>query len=250
MKRSLMMLLSLALCICCLMPVTARAETYVLSDTDMTISLDDTYWYVFTRDNVLNNPELEELGISYEDINNVFQEYNAYVDAILFYEDGNYTELLVRKKTLDSGVANLTNYTTAEVAEMAAELAKIHDIEDYSVYENQYKFARLDYFDAGYYICEFTTVVNTHNYTLTFQSTVPYTDEDYAGILEIVDGVRFHIDTSLKEKTSGSFGDTVLETTIIGAATGAVVGLSMSLIRNKRKKKQESAEPTEPAETL
>ena len=58
MKRNICMLLTVILCLVALFPVTASAKTYTLSDTDMQISIDDTYWYVFTRDNIKDNPEL------------------------------------------------------------------------------------------------------------------------------------------------------------------------------------------------
>lgn len=65
MKRKLCMLLVL-LWVAVWLPMAAAAKDYTISGTDMTVTVDDTIWYVFTRDNIQNNPELEELGISYE----------------------------------------------------------------------------------------------------------------------------------------------------------------------------------------
>ena len=210
----------------------------------MSISVDDTVWYVFTRDNIKNNSELEELGITYEAMYEILHNNEAYMDAILYYENGEYTELFVRKRALDTGIANLSNYKDSEVLELAKELAKKQGANTYSVYENQYKFAKLEYVDSnyGYYICEFVTCVNKDNYTFTFQSTSQFTDEEYAEIKNIVDSVKFDVDTSIKEKKSTSFSESVLEKTIGGAVIGGIVGAVIATTNKKKKKSTESDE--------
>lgn len=246
MKRNICILLSIILSITIFLPITTYAETYNLGGTDMSISVDDTVWYVFTRDNIKNNSELDELGISYDAMYDILHNNEAYMDAILYYEDGEYVELFVRKRALDTGVANLSNYKNSEVLELAKELAKKQGAETYSVYENQYKFAKLEYIDSnyGYYICEFVTCVNKDNYTFTFQSTSQFTDEEYAEIENIVDSVKFDVDTSIKEKKSTSIAESVVEKTIGGAVIGGVVGAVIA-ITNKKKKKSAETDKTE-----
>ena len=238
MKRTMRILLSIILCFSALLPIITYAETYNLGGTDMSISVDDTVWYVFTRDNIKNNSELEELGITYEAMYEILHNNEAYMDAILYYENGEYTELFVRKRALDTGIANLSNYKDSEVLELAKELAKKQGAKTYSVYENQYKFAKLEYVDSnlGYYICEFVTCVNKDNYTFTFQSTSQFTDEEYAEIENIVDSVKFDIDTSIKEKKSTSFSESVLQKAIGGAVMGGIVGAVIAIINKKKKK--------------
>ena len=206
----------------------------------MSISVDDTVWYVFTRDNIKNNSELEELGITYDTMHDILHNNEAYMDAILYYEDGEYVEFFVRKRALDTGIANLSNYKDSEVLELAKELAKKQGAETYSVYENRHKFARLEYTDSGYYLCEFYTVVNKDNYTFTFQSTSQFTDEEYAEIENIVDSVKFDVDTSIQEKKTSSFAESVLEKTIGGAVIGGIVGAVIAIINKKKKKASET----------
>ena len=242
MKRTMRILLSIILCFSALLPIITYAEAYNLGGTDMSISVDDTVWYVFTRDNIKNNSELEELGITYEAMYEILRNNEAYMDAILYYENGEYTELFVRKRALDTGIANLSNYKNSEVLELAKELAKKQGAEKYSVYESQYKFARSEYIDSnyGYYICEYVTIVNKDNYTLTFQSTSQFTDEEYAEIENIVDSVKFDVDTSIKEKKSTSFSERVLQKTIGGAVIGGVVGAVIAITNKKKKKASET----------
>ena len=246
MKRNVCIFLSIILSITIFLPITTYAETYNLGGTDMSISVDDTAWYVFTRDNIKNNSELNVLGITYDAMRDILHKNEAYMDAILYYEDGEYVELFVRKRALDTGIANLSNYKNSEVLELAKELAKKQGAETYSVYENQYKFAKLEYIDSnyGYYICEFVTCINKDNYTFTFQSTSQFTDEEYAEIENIVDSVKFDVDTSIKEKKTSSFAESVLEKTIGGAVIGGIVGAVIA-ITNKKKKKSTETDETE-----
>ena len=217
----------------------------------MSISVDDTVWYVFTRDNIKNNSELEELGITYDTMHDILHNNEAYMDAILYYENGEYTELFVRKRALDTGIANLSNYKDSEVLELAKELAKKQGANTYSVYENQYKFAKLEYVDSnlGYYICEFVTCVNKDNYTFTFQSTSQFTDEEYAEIENIVDSVKFDVDTSIKEKKSSSIAESVIEKTIGGAVIGGVAGAVIAITNKKKKKTAETGNAENANET-
>lgn len=199
---------------------------------------------MFTRDNVKDNPELEEFGLTEEDMNKIFRDNYAYMDAILFYGDVDYVELFVRKKAVDSGMVNLSNYDDDEVEELTEELAKKQGAEDYEVFETRYKFAKLEYVDEslGYYLCEFFTVVNKEGYTLTFQSTFPYTDAEYKEIERIVRSVRFDVDESLKEKKPLTVN--ILRTTAVGAVVGGAVGGVMALINKKKKKARNTDEVT------
>ena len=243
MKRKLCMLLVALLCVAAWLPVAAAARDYTMSGTDMTITVDDTMWYVFTRDNIVNNPELEELEISYETMYDILYDNQAYMDAILFYEEGGYIELFVRKNAVESSIVNLSNYSDREVRQFAEGMAESVGAQKYEVYENTYKFGRVEYSDPnyGYYVCAYATVVNKESYTLTFQATEPFTDWEYAQIQTIVDSVRFDVDPSLKEPKSSSDSD-ILVRTIAGAAIGGTVGCVTALTRKKKKKAKQSDE--------
>lgn len=249
MKRYFKVLTTVLLCLAMLCPVSADALTYQLSDTDISLQVDDTKWYIFTRDNIRDNPELEELGISYDTIHDILHNNSAYMDAIMFYEDGDYVELFVRKKAIDSGVANLSNYKDEEVLEFAEEVAKKQKAEDFSVYENDYKFARLEYLDStlNYYICEYVTLVNKDNYTLTFQSTSPFVDSEYDEIKRIVDSIRFDVDPSLKEAKKPSVWSSVIPRALGGALAGGIAGGIVALINKKKSKKNTEAYSTDSA---
>lgn len=73
-------------------PLGVSATTFDLNDTDMSIEFDEDIWYVFTPDNIKDNAELDELGISYEYMVETFQTNEAYLDAVLFYRFLNIEE--------------------------------------------------------------------------------------------------------------------------------------------------------------
>ena len=250
MKRSICILAIIATVFMVFLPVSVYAETYSFGGTDMSIDVDDSLWYVFTRDNIKDNSELKELGISYNSMYDILYTNEAYMDALLLYEDGGFVELFVRKKPLEKGIVNLSNYEDAEVLDLAKAIAKKQGAETYSVYENQYKFAKLEYIDSnyGYYLCEFYTVVNKENYTLTFQKTSAYTDAEYEEMTKIVDSIRFDVDPTLKEEIHNSFLENIFTETIGGAAIGAViggvVGAIIAIVNKKKKKDQNNAEPS------
>ena len=246
MKRSLCLLLAILICLA--LPVTVYAETYQISDTDLSIQFDNSIWYVFTRDNIENNPELEELGVSYEDMCNILNNNNAYMDSVLYYDDGDYIELFVRKTAQTSGMANLSNYSDGKVTELAAALAKRQNAEVYSVYQNQYKFIRLEYLDtsANLYLYEFITIVNKENYSFTFQSPSEFTDEKREEAENIIDSIQFEVDLTLKEKSNTSFWKNVITKTIGGAIAGGIAGGVIALISKKKAKKNSvSVDPTQ-----
>lgn len=226
------------------MPVTAYAETYRMNGTDLSIQVDDTIWYVFTRDNLENNPELEELGVSYDAIHSIFYDNDAYMDAVLYYGDEGYIEFFIRKTPQTSGLVNLSNYSQEDVTKFAAAFAEQHNIQEYSVYENQYKFAKMEYFDsnAEMYLCEFITVVNKENYTFTFQSTFEFGDFEHEQIDTIIDSIVFDVDTTLKEPKNSSMGESVLKNTLIGAISGGIAGGLIALFNKKKKKSKDTAD--------
>ena len=244
MKRNIPVIITIVMCLMVLIPMSVYAETYYLGGTDMSIRVDDSSWYVFTRDNIKNNSELDELGISYDAMYDIFCDNEAYMDALLLYEDGEFVEFFVRKRKLDADIVNLSNYKNSEVLKLAKGFANKQGADTYSVYENQYKFAKMEYIDSnfGYYICEFVTVVNNDNYTFTFQSTSQFTDEEYAEIENIVDSVEFDVDTSIKEKKTSSIAESVIEKTIGGAVIGGIVGAVIAITNKKKKKSTESDE--------
>ena len=84
-------------------------------------------------------------------------------------------------------IVNLSNYSDDDVLEIAEGLAGKHNTSDYGVFENQYKFIELKYYESGFNIKEYYTVVNGYNYTFTFQSNFSMGYEEYNEFDDIKD---------------------------------------------------------------
>lgn len=234
-----------AVIMCCLLafPATVYARNYDVAETDLSFDMDDTYWYVFTRGNLENNSELAELGVSYDAMYSSMEENTAFVDAVLYYDTGDSIELFVRKTKVDQMV-NLSNYDDDDVLEVAKAFAEKVGSSNYSIYQTQYKFVKLDYTDSGLSLCEYATVVNGENYTFTFQASKPFVGEEYDEIEAIMESVHFDIDASLKEPNAKTPMSALGKGAIMGAAAGAILAVSKLLFgRKKRKAKADTAFP-------
>ena len=142
-----------------LVPIVGDATTFELKNTDMDITIDESEWYVFTPDNILDNPELEDLGLTYEYMYESFQNNQAYLDAVLFFYDSeDYIELFVRRVALED-IRNLTNYDDAFINRLGQVLADEQNA-NYEIYRTNYPFVLLDYQDQGFYLQEYYTIIN------------------------------------------------------------------------------------------
>ena len=73
MKKYLLILLLL-------FPLTVTAQTYQV-DEYMKVDMNDN-WYTFTRTNLKDNKQLEELNITYDYLNDFMNKNNVYLDAL------------------------------------------------------------------------------------------------------------------------------------------------------------------------
>ena len=228
MKKIVMfMLLMVAL------PLNVLATDFILDGTDMQITFDESEWYVFTPENILDNPELEELGITYDYMVDSFEENKAYVDAILFYADsGDYIEIFVRKSDVED-VINLNNYSHDDLDEFGQALADRQNA-DYEIYQNDYSFVKLEYQDAGLYLNEYVTVINGDGYSITAQKPYSFDREDELRVKKIVDSIEFDVDESLREPSNINWS-TILKYSIIGACSGAFIAAIFATMRKNKK---------------
>ena len=246
-KRMLIFLMTICLIIS--LPMTTYAGTYSLNDTDMSIQVDESTWYVFTRDNIENNPELDELYITYEDMYNLFYENDAYMDAVLYFDDGNFIELFVLKRDIDTGIVNLSTYDDDEILEIAQSVAEDKNTQEYSIYDSTYKYIYFEYFDETFdepfYMYQYITIVNGSIYTLSFQSTAEFTRWDYNEVESIVDTVQFDVDTALEEPKSGLFDvdyGEVAMSAIKGMIIGGIAMVAVSLFGKTMAKRKTKAD--------
>lgn len=218
-------------------PVSVFAQTYSIED--LSIDVDDSTWYVFTRDNIQENAELDELGISYDYISNFMNTNDVYMDACLFDEDdtNNNIELFVTIKKVNN-VNNLHTYSSSDINNLGKSLMDKVNSDTFDVYSvDKFKYIHVKYFDSvnNYNIDEYYTIINGYGYNILVQKINSFSNFEENYLKEIVDSTSFNVDFAYEKKSSNS---SVWEKALIGAITAGIIG-GLSAIFNKTKKKKE-----------
>ena len=214
-KRIISILLAL-ICIIALAPIKAQAATFNLENTDMSIYMDEDMWYVFTRENIKDNPELSELGITYDKIEAFFQENNAYMDALMIYQDGQYIEMFVQKQKTNTDIVNLTTLPEAELVEFAQKCIEQRNISTYYICNTDYKYVNLEYQDAKTqkYIWEFVTIVNQDEYIIIFSTTQPFAVNEYSEMEGIIGSITFKDESTTDTPPTSTESSTEIPTEV------------------------------------
>lgn len=223
-----------------LLPLNVFAQSY--SAKDLSINVDDSTWYVFTRDNIQGNSELDELGITYDYINNFMNTNDVYIDACQFDEDdtNNNIELFVTIKKVNN-VNNLHTYSSSEINDLGKSLMDKVDADTYDVYSvDKFKYIHVKYYDSvnSFNIDEYYTVINGYGYTILAQKNNSFSNFEEYELKKIVDSTSFIVDSSYEKTSSNS---SVWEKALVGAITAGIIG-GLSAIFNKNKKKDEKQE--------
>lgn len=232
MKRIIKILVAIVLVII-VSPVMAKE--YTISNTDIKIDMDDSVWYVFTRDNIKDNKQLKEFGITEEYMNSTMEKGDIYLDSIKFKENNAILELFVMKKPVEK-VKNMSKYSDKELTSVAKELATKEKTNDYKIHKTDYKYIYTKYNDSGKEIIDYYTVINGYGYTIKLQTDTKFTTAEETELKNIVEKVSFNVDKSLKEPSKGL--SPILQDALIGAAVGGFAGAIVALINKKKKNSQ------------
>lgn len=234
-------------------PSFVFAESY---DVDEYLKLDfEDDWYVFTKSNIKDNKELEELGVSEEYMENLFKSSNVVVDAILFEEDNNDTKEVFVRTTEIEDLYNLNYNTDSYINEFAdgfISSVKEQGIEvvNSNVYKsNNNTYVYLEYSDSNLNVIEYFTVVNGNGYAIQAQKTNSFTESEKDSFKEIIDKASFKIvkqekddDNDKEQEKENNKSSNYVTNIIVGAVIGALVGALYGLIYTKIKAKKNKSE--------
>lgn len=234
-------------------PSFVFAKSY---DVDEYLKLDfDDDWYVFTKSNIKDNKELEELGVSEEYMENLFKSSNVVVDAILFADDNNDTKEVFVRTTEAEDLYNLNYNTDSYINEFAdgfISSVKEQGIEvvNSKVYKsNNNAYVYLEYFDSNLNVIEYFTVVNGNAYAIQAQKTNSFTESEKDNFKEIIDKASFKIvkqekddDNDKEQEKENNKNSNYVTNIIVGAVIGALVGALYGLIYTKIKAKKNKSE--------
>ncbi len=220
------------------LPFSVFAKSYTLKD--LSISMDDSSWYVFTRYNIINNPKLNELGVSYDYLNNFMTTNDIYLDSLKYNENDktNMIELFVAIKKVDN-VNNLHTYSTREMKEFGEEIKNKFKADNYDIYSSgKYKYIHVKYYDSATSINvdEYYTVMNGYGYSILAQKSTPLSNADEEEVKDIINTISFKYNSEYEKSSSNS----ILVHALIGGIAGGLVALIGVVISKKKNKKQKN----------
>ena len=188
-----------------MLPLVVNAQSVDVGSAYLGLELPDS-WYVFTRDNLEGNIDLEELELTEDYVMEYFLEYSMYVNSF----DDDYDFYVYMSDTEDIG--NLDDYYNFEVDDLAVELMDMYGADSYEIYDNDYKFIRMDYESDGYYILDYYTIIDDKSYIFSIQKLSELTETDMNTMEEIVDSVHFdnYVDNGLNEIIIVSIGVSIV----------------------------------------
>lgn len=240
MKKTLRTLLAVVLCLLVISPLAVSAASFSINGTDMSIQIDDSQWYVFTRENIENNPELADLGLTYEDMYSHFYDNDIYLDGTLFISDEDYIEMNIEMQKAPDGIAHLSTLSEGDIEDFAEGVAKGLKIDECTLHKTSYTFVRAEYIDdEGTSVCRFMTIVNGNSYFFNFLSDTGFDSSLYSEIESIIGTVRFDVDTTMKNTIDSDSDSTGVIASVIGAGVAGGIG---GWLRSRKKKKAEKNE--------
>ncbi len=231
-----------------MIPTFVSADTYNMSNTDVTVVLDDT-WHVITRDNLENNKSLEELNVSYEYMLDFFNSNETvYMDALKNY-DGKYIELFIFKERVID-VTNLSLYNEEELKDFSKEVSNTRKCETYGVelIESKQDKETIAYVKCSRkvdskFLVEYITVINNDLYLFQFNKENLYSDSDISMIKDIIENAYYNVKKRTEEedpiiKSVGGKSSDIVKNALIGALIGGIVGGVSGFTFYTLKKKQ------------
>lgn len=229
-----------------LSPVIVSASSFTAED--MTIAIDDSEWYVFTRSNISSNSELDDLNISYDYMNDFFETNNAYIDSLKINDDNSTVELIIAAKKVNIK-SNLNKYSNSEIKVAATEFIKRSGANDYEIYNsNGYTYIKVEYSDSGYNIIDYYTIMNGQTYTIKFQSSSSISSSNKQEFDLIVDSISFNYIASYDKKEESLFQKAIYKG-LVGACIGAIVSV-IGFFSNRNKKNSCSQTPQKKAKKI
>lgn len=160
---------------------------------DLTLNYNESGWFYFTRDNLKNNPSLNKLGISYEYVNNFFNNNkDCYMNAVKINNNLKEEFFIIAKESKDyKNLNEESNINLNKYMEDIAQLTNSKNIYPYEFKNNKYIFA--EYYDSKlhYNIIDYYTIFNKKAYIIKFQQEKTFNTEQKETIKKIINSIEF-----------------------------------------------------------
>ncbi len=216
-----------------LFPFSVSAKSFSI-DENMTLDIDDSLWYVFTRNNLDNNEELKSFNISPSEMMAFFENNQAYMNAIILYKDtGEMLQLFVRKVTnsTDLKEKDMSDQDLLDMAKASLVGKNVSTIELYK--NNGIRYVYAEYADGNSYVMDYYTIYNNTNYTITGQKTSRLNSENRDRVNAVVETIKF---TGAPEEEDSENNTGLIISIII--FIGGMLGVLFWYINSKKNKQR------------
>ena len=214
-----------------LFPFSVSAKSFSI-DENMNLDIDDSLWYVFTRNNLDNNEELKSFNISPSEMMAFFENNQAYMNAILLYKDtGEMLQLFVRKATSNTDLKE-KDMSDQDLLDMAKASLTGKNVSTMELYKNNgIRYVYAEYAEGNNYVMDYYTIYNNTNYTITGQKTSRLNSENRDRVNAVVETITF-VGAAEEEESENNAGLIIIIVLLIGAVIAGIF-----LIFNSKKKK-------------
>ena len=171
-----------------LCPVIVFGENFEIKEYGITMSFDKN-WDVFTRKSDRNDYFLVKYDLDYDLLQENLKDNLIYLYAINERDDDLGIELFITTNGKKANIARPMNLE--EFKEYASLLAEERGVENYELYESNYKYITYDYIDENekIYFIEYALFVDYRCYFFTFRKAAPFKDEEIAQIKNVIDSI-------------------------------------------------------------
>lgn len=231
------------------MPLFVFAKEYEIDNIGVKLSINDD-WYVFTRDNYINNANLAKFNIDENYMKNFFYNNKAYLDAVpsnLSYD------FIISITTENLEMTNLSNYPSSMIEKYTKDVVNGLQDAKYSIDDSgKIKYMIISFYDNNnkLYLYRYYTVFDNKGYSFHIQKSTELTDEEKRGLDEIMKTVEFDTknfnskETPKMQKEIDNYGKSKkwYENILIDALIGGLLGGLGSIVVKVLKKKKNVSE--------
>lgn len=171
-----------------LCPVIVFGKNFEIKEYGITMSFDKN-WDVFTRESDRNDYFLVKYDLDYDLLQENLKDNLIYLYAINERDDDLGIELFITTNGKKADTARPMNLE--EFKEYASLLAEERGVENYKIYESNYKYITYDYIDENekIYFIEYALFLDYRFYLFTFRKAAPFIDDEITQIKNVIDSI-------------------------------------------------------------
>lgn len=220
-------------------PFSVFAKTYEVKNTNTKMTIDDKNWDVFTLDDTNDNEFLKKYHIPIEIAKKYAYKNNIFLQA----EKTDFNDFLF----VASLYPNEINEKLIDYDLFGSSIIEIFGIDNYEIYENNYKFIKIDFYDSenNNYKIQYHTIIDDKQYVFSAQRSIKFSLDEKLEIKRIIDSIKFSDDIIDNNDISGEIKDIktndslkwkkILNVIIPSFLYGAFLSYFFWLMKNKKR---------------